>query len=177
RSRQNLRDTIRNGIPGSGMPAFPLADTEMNAILDYLKFLTEPASEQPAPGDAEAGSRFFFGQGKCAGCHMVKGRGGVLGPELSNLAGEKRLSQIEQALRNPGTAAPSSYKVVTVRMRDGRSIRGLAKNETNFDIQVQGLDGAIHPIDKSEIADVAREPKSLMPPVTASANEMRDLLA
>ena len=51
RSRQSLRDTIRNGIPGSGMPAFSLADVEMNSILDYLQFLTQPASERPAPDD------------------------------------------------------------------------------------------------------------------------------
>src|SRR5437660_7603926 len=152
-SRQSLRDTIRNGIPGSGMPAFSLADAEMNSILDYLQFLTQPASEQPAPGDAEAGARFFFGRGKCSGCHMVKGGGGVLGPELSNLAKERRLSQIEQALRSPGTAAVS-YKVVTARLRDGGSIRGLVKNETNFDIQLQSLDGAIHPLDKSAIAEL-----------------------
>src|SRR5258708_22622646 len=176
RARESLRASIRNGIPGSGMRAFSLSGADMNSVLAYVQFLIEPASERPATGDAEAGARFFFGKGKCSGCHMVKGRGGVLGPELSNLAKERRLSQIEQALRSPGTVAVS-YRVVTARLRDGGSIRGLLKNETHFDIQLQGLDGAIHPLDKSAIAELVREPKSLMPPVAAGAVEKRDLLA
>ena len=67
---------------------------------------------------------------------MVRGKGGILGPDLSDLARERRIPQIEQALREPGARANTarrdrdeatqSYKAISLRMRDGRAIRGLA---------------------------------------------------
>src|SRR5689334_24920259 len=98
-----------------------------------------------ATGDATAGERFFNGKGNCTSCHMVRGRGGVLGPDLSNVGRERTPAQIEQALTDPGAApvAPAgrggrggrgapSYRAVTVRLQDGRTIRGIAKNESAF---------------------------------------------
>src|SRR5208337_2763204 len=100
------------------------------------------------------------GKGNCSACHMVKGWGGTLGPDLSNLARDRRLGQIEQALRDPGALATPGYRPVTVRLRDGRTFQGVAKNESNYDLQLQGLDGALHFFEKAQIASLAREPKS-----------------
>ena len=52
-------------------------------------------------GDAAAGEKFFFGKGNCSGCHMVQGRGGAIGPDLTSLARQRRLGQIERKLRRP----------------------------------------------------------------------------
>jgi len=105
---------------------------------------------------------------------MVGGRGGILGPELSNLGRERRVAQIEQALLSPGTRRS---KVASVQTTDGRTLRGLVKNENNFDLQLQDLGGKLHLIPKDLIVQLTRETKSLMPPVNASADETRDLLA
>jgi alcohol dehydrogenase (cytochrome c) len=172
-----LRETIKNGIREGGMPAFDFSDAEMNALVAFVEALRAPAIDRPAAGDADAGRNFFFGKGSCANCHMLKGRGGVMGPDLTNVARERRLSQIEQALRRPETLTAPGFRPVTVHLRDGRGLSGLAKNESNYDLQMQGTDGALHVFSKSEIASIAREPKSLMPAVQATAPEMRDLLA
>lgn len=177
RPQQNLADVIKNGIPEGGMPPFSLPQPELDALVSYVAALRAPAIDHPAAGDVQAGERFFLGKGKCAACHMIRGRGGVLGPELSNVARERRLGQIEQALRDPAVMATPGYRPVSVRLRDGRVIRGLAKNESNYDLQLQDLDGALHFLRKDQIAEEVHEPKSLMPPVNASAQEMRDLLA
>lgn len=177
RLTRSLQDVIGNGIPDGGMPPSPLPQPDLDALAGYVGTLRAPASDHPAAGNVEAGARFFSGKGRCSGCHMVKGKGGVMGPELSNLARERRLGQIEQALRNPGAAMTPGYRVMSVRLRDGRSLRGLAKNESNYDVQLQDLDGAIHFLTKDEIVERIREPKSLMPAVNATNEEMRDLLA
>jgi alcohol dehydrogenase (cytochrome c) len=182
---QSLREIVRNGIPDAGMPSFQIPDSEMDALLAFLDSLRAPAADHPSPGNADAGRQFFLGKGNCSACHMIGGRGGVLGPDLSNLGNERRMAQIEQALRNPGSATPSgalgvvppSYQVVSVRLRDGRSLRGLAKNETNWDLQLESLDGTLHLLDKTQLVEEVREPKSLMPPLQATAEEARDLLA
>ena len=109
---------------------------------------------------------------------MIQGRGGTAGPDLTDLGHERRLSRIDQALRTPGSSGEaSSYRVVNVRTTDNRSIRGIVKNESNFDLQLMGLDGTLHLLDKKRIAGIDRETKSLMPPVEASTTERQDLIA
>ena len=148
-----MRDLLRSGIPGTGMPAFPLPDVELDAIVSYIGVLKAPAADNPTAGDAVAGERFFTGKGNCSSCHMVRGRGGILGPDLSNLGRERKTLQIEQAIREPGVRRTAtreddaqSFKAVSLRMRDGRTLRGLAKYESPFDLGVQSLDGRFHSI-------------------------------
>jgi alcohol dehydrogenase (cytochrome c) len=121
---------------------------------------------------------------------MVRGRGGVLGPDLSNVGRDRNPGQIEQALRDPGAppASPAGrggrggrgaapvYRAVTVRLRDGQSLRGIAKNESTFDLQLLATDGKLHLLSKDQVAEIVRE-KSLMPKLEASPEETRNLVA
>src|ERR1043166_7604645 len=177
RTRLDLRETIKNGIPEGGMPAFSLPEQELDALVAFVGVLRAPAAGHPTAGDVQAGANFFVGAGNCFQCHTVKGRGGALGPDLSNLARERRLAQIEQALRNPGALATPGYRPVTVRLRDGRTLRGLAKNESNYDLQLQAEDGTFHFLSKAQVVEETHQPKSLMPAVKATDEEMRNLLA
>jgi len=182
-----MRDLIRSGIPDRGMPAFSIPDAELDALVAYVEVLKAPAADHPTPGDVMAGERFFTGKGNCSSCHMVQGRGGILGPDLSSLSRERRMPEIEQAIREPGPRGPArgwrrsddaapSFLAVSLRLRDRRSIRGLAKYESPFDLGVQSLDGRFHSISRSQVAEIVWEP-SLMQKVEASPEEMRDLLA
>jgi alcohol dehydrogenase (cytochrome c) len=175
-TRADLRTLIRNGVPDAGMPAFALGDAELDAITDYVVLLKAPAADNPIDGDAAAGERFFTGKGECVSCHMVRGQGGVLGPDLSNLARERRTRQIQRALEAPGAEPNASFRTVSVRLRDGRVIRGFAKYENLFDLGVQSLDGEYHSFSRDEIAELTRQP-SLMPQLEATAREKQDLLA
>jgi len=173
----NLANLIKNGLPDSGMPAFPLPQPDIDALAAFVAGVRAPAFEHPPAGDPNAGESFFFGKGNCSSCHLVKGRGGVLGPDLSDLGRETRLARIEMALRDPSSLAAPGYKLVSVHLRAGQTIRGLVKNESNYDLQLQDLDGKLHFLSREEIAEQIAEPKGLMPPVTATSAEQRDLLA
>jgi PQQ-dependent dehydrogenase (methanol/ethanol family) len=177
RSGRDLADVIKNGIQDSGMPAFPLPQPDIDSLVAFVNSLRAPAADHPAPGDIAAGERFFSGKGNCSNCHMVKGRGGNLGPDLSNLGRELRLAQITQALRNPGMLQTPGYHLVSLHLKDGTAIRGLVKNESNYDLQLQTLDGSLRLVEREQIADETREPAPLMPAVKATDEEMRDLLA
>ncbi len=185
-SLETARSVIRNGIPGTGMPAFALPDDELNAIAAYTMSLKGGPPESTgtaSPGDAAAGERLFNSAG-CSGCHMVRGRGGVLGPDLTNVGRNRTAAQIEQALREPGSLPTGGrggrggpvFRAVTVKLRGGETLRGIAKNESAFDLQLLATDGKLHLLLKDRIAELVRE-KSLMPKLEASAEQTRDLLA
>ena len=133
-----------------------------------LKQSPATAAAAVIPGNAGAGEQFFTGKGNCASCHMVRGRGGILGPDLSNIGRDRSPAQLEQALRDPGAAldAPAggggrggrgsvqSYRAVTVRLPGGQTLRGIAKNESAFDLQLLGVDGKLHLLSKDQIAEM-----------------------
>jgi alcohol dehydrogenase (cytochrome c) len=191
-SKDAVRDLILKGIPGAGMPAFQIPIDQADAIAAYVMVLKgasaggPAAARQAVPGDPLEGEAFFAGKGGCTSCHEVRGRGGVLGPDLSNVGDEQTLAQIKQALVDPGGAQPSgggrrssggpSYRAVTVHLRNGETIRGIAKNESAFDLQLLGVDGKLYLLVKDQVASVISE-KSLMPKVEATPAELRDLLA
>lgn len=174
-SRQELRALIRSGIPEAGMPPFSVPDDILDSIASYVDFLRSPAADHPASGDVAAGRRFFDDKGNCSSCHMVQGKGGILGPDLSNLARERRTLQIERALVAPG-AAGAEFKAVSIRLRDGRMLRGIARYESPFDIGLQTLEGGFHSLSRARIAQVTYEP-SLMPQVQAPPEDLRNLMA
>jgi PQQ-dependent dehydrogenase (methanol/ethanol family) len=191
RSQGQIHDLIRNGTPG-GMPAFALPEDELTAMARYVRNFNASAFEVRPAGDAAAGEGFFFGNGQCAACHMVHGRGKTNGPDLSNVGRELTVRDIEQTLADPTsrTGAHTSslcpgyafcpvdtWAVVNVRLRDGSSLRGFARAQGKHDLQLQTLDGKLHLLRDSEYAEVVREKKSLMPPLSATSEERRDLVA
>ncbi len=176
-ARAPLRDIITKGIPGAGMPPFVLPAADLDQLVAYVEALRSPAAAHPPEGDAEAGERFFAGKGNCLRCHAVKGSGPGLGPDLSNLGGRRRVDQILKALNNPAALRTPGYRFVSLKLADGRTIRGLAKNESTYDVQLLDLEGKLHLLARRDIASETAEPKPLMPPVSGTAGEKRDLLA
>lgn len=177
RSSDDLSELIRKGTPAAGMPAFQLPEREMRELVAFIRSLSAPAIESAPPGDVAAGEAFFFGKGNCSSCHTVKGRGELLGPDLSELGIERTLPEIEQSLRAPGARVTQGFRLVSVRLRDGQRLRGFAKNESNYDLQLQSLDGKFYLLQREEIAELTRETVSLMPEAQATEEEMRNLLA
>ena len=177
RSLDELRGVIRNGLPAAGMPAFDLPSAELQALTVFVRSLSGPAMDANAPGDRTAGERFFFGKGGCAGCHMALGRGKAVGPDLSAVGREMTLDEIEEAVRRPSVKIRPGYNMVSVRLRDGRVVRGFARNQSRYNIQVQDLTGQFQLLKQEQIAAWTKEPESLMPPPKCSQEECRDLLA
>jgi len=191
RNTGQIRDLIKNGTPG-GMPAFPLPDRELQALAAWLHSLNLSAySERPA-GNTAAGEQFFFGSGQCSTCHMVHGRGKSNGPDLSDIGLRSTVPEIALVLENPTSqmgmhttaSCPSwafcpdeAWAVVQVRLKDGSMLRGFARNQAEHDLQLQTFDGRMHLLTEDDYQEITREKQSYMPPLKATANERRDLIA
>jgi alcohol dehydrogenase (cytochrome c) len=176
-SGQAIRDLIRHGIPDAGMPGFDIPEPRLTHLVAFVRSRIAPASEFVVPGDPTAGEAFFFGGGRCATCHMVRGRGGLDGPDLTNGSRQLTLAEIEQALRAPEKRRQRGYQVAAVRLKSGAEIRGLIRNESNFDLQLQGFDHRLHLLRREEIVSIRRDAGSYMPALKATDRETQDLIA
>ena len=188
-------DAIRNGIPATVMPPHKgvLTDEQTWKITAYVKGLRGTAIDAPMAGDVSHGAAVFWGKGQCGTCHMLNGRGSVIGPDLSDIAGTRKTSSIIDALTKAqhrvygaGGDQPHTlplevtYPVVDVVTRDGKTIRGVLRNQDSFSMQVMGLDQKLYLLDRAAVKSVTHEQKSLMPTDydrRLSPAEFADLLA
>jgi PQQ-dependent dehydrogenase (methanol/ethanol family) len=176
-SDSGIRDVIRSGIPEAGMPAFDVPPDELDVLVAFVRSRVLPASRMKIAGDAKAGADYFFGSGGCSNCHMMRGQGGLTGPDLTQTGDRLTLGEIEASLRRPDSRRLPGYTVVTARLRSGELVRGFLRNETGFDLQIQGFDSRLHLVDATNVAQLEREPHSYMPKLDAPAPVEQNLLA
>jgi cytochrome c oxidase cbb3-type subunit 3 len=187
-------DAIKNGIPATPMPPFGtrLSDSDLWKVTAYIRGLRGTAIDAPAVGDAASGEQIFWGKGECGNCHVVTGKGGLIGPDLTNLAGTRKTVSIVDALTRPlhkvfgdGGAIPrvlspnTTYQPVRVTTAEGKVIAGVLKNEDSYSLQVMGTDNQLHMFDRASVK-VAYESGTLMPTdydKRLTPDEFRNLLA
>lgn len=158
--------TIMQGIPGTDMPGAQFSDAtpdQVWAVIAYLRTLSGPASEEDTRGNAQNGETVFWGKATCGQCHMVRGRGGRLGPDLSRIGTTRSRTALIKEIRTPSGSFTDGYWPVTVVARDGRRTRGVRKNEDPFSLQIMDTNERILSFDRSDLREVVREPRSLMP--------------
>ena len=179
-SSVQLFDSIKTGVPGTDMPAFPIADEKVWAVVAFVRSLSAPAIEGKVPGDEAAGNAIFFGKGGCSGCHTVRGRGGSLGPDLSNAGAQRSIGQLRESVLDPSARPTEGFQGVDVVMKSGTRISGVAKNYTNYAIQVLDRNGEMHLLEKKDVQEIALHGKSLMPgdySTKLAPGELQDLMA
>jgi len=184
--------TITQGVPGTQMPANGFEDSEIWTIIAYLRSLA-PSDHPKTTGDPVKGEKLFRGTAGCDTCHMVKGHGGLLGPDLTRVGALRSTAYLIESVRDPdkelsdGMLDPNNhyglplvYDTVTVVLKDGQKVTGIAKNEDTFSVQLMDTDQRLRFFLKSDVKDVVHERKSLMPAYTdqiISPAELQDLLA
>jgi cytochrome c oxidase cbb3-type subunit III len=182
KSDTELAGIVRQGIPSGGMPGFSkLLDTpQILAVVSHLRILQKDEGPSKLTGDATRGRAVFLRAGGCNECHIFNGRGGFLGADLSGYGETHSASAIREWILDPDKNRDVRHSAVTVTTRQGRTYRGLIRNEDNFSLQLQTPDGAFHFFDKSELAQLTHEERSLMPndyKTKLTSTQLDDLVA
>jgi len=126
------------------------------------------------------GEQIFWNKGQCGSCHMMRGRGGIAGPDLSNVAAEQTLQRIRDALNKPRERIPPGYQPVEVITKDGQRLSGIAKNDNNFSLQLLDSHDRLQFFTSDELREVIYQKQSLMPSnygKALTAGELQDLVA
>jgi putative heme-binding domain-containing protein len=145
---------------------------------------SSPASTIPPQlmtgGDPARGEAVFLGeQAKCANCHQVRGKGGVIGPDLTSLAGRDR-GWVYQNIIEPSASIHPNYVSYTVAMKDGRIAMGVVRAEGADGVKVSDIDAKQTIIPRVDIEEIRPSSSSIMPVGLLGAigdDNTRDLLA
>jgi len=191
-SDADMFQIISNGIPGTAMPAngtngqgVGMTDEEIWQIIAYIRNQEVKAPANPR-GNAAHGKDLFYGDANCSLCHMVGGKGGRLGPDLSGVGGSRTREAIIDSVRNPSrrlawglTEAtkefPQEYESVTVVTADGQEIKGVALNEDSFSVQLMDANETIHLLDKDKLRSFHKSRESAMPKYETDVLSDKDL--
>jgi cytochrome c oxidase cbb3-type subunit 3 len=175
-----LVKVIEDGIRGTEMPgAGAMSDREMRQTAAYVRSLGMLV-QKPVPGDPRLGAAIYNSKGNCAGCHAIRGEGGIGGPDLSTIGDSRSAAYLRESIVDPGAAVPDGYLLVTVTSNSGQSLTGVRLNEDSFSIQLRNDTGRTFSLWKKDVAKIERHPgKSPMPSYKSqlSDGELTDLVA
>jgi len=191
-SDADLFNTINNGVPGTAMPpngttgqGVGMTNEEIWQVITYVRSVQVKAPAKPL-GDAAHGKVLFYGDANCSGCHMVQGRGGRLGPNLTAVGGIRTPEYIADSVRHPSQRIAQGlleatkefsqeYETVIVVTADGKEIKGVALNEDSFSVQLMDASEHIYMFEKDKLRSFTKTRISLMPAYDASLLSDKDL--
>lgn len=191
-----LTTTIRTGAdqkPLSIRASYRMAGGPADHPIDRdrLGLPWSPASSAaatPAPlaipdlsgGDPARGRTIFRGdQARCSQCHLFRGEGGQVGPDLTSIANKGR-AEIYRNIAAPSAVIEPDYTTYTVATRDGQVLSGIVRAEGPDVIKVTDTNAKAVTVRRDQIQEIRPSATSIMPPGLAAAlgnAALRDLIA
>ncbi len=144
------------------------ADKEQ-LIARYRGLLTTDAVSK---GNAFAGREVF--ERTCAACHIIYGKGGKIGPDLTG-SNRADLDYILLNMLDPSGDIPDAYKLVTLTTKSGQILAGTIANEDDQRIVLNSV-GIQSTVLKSDIEERQTSPYSMMPEGLLLATPDKDVI-
>jgi putative heme-binding domain-containing protein len=154
---------IKEGVPSGGMPATPGTEEKLWQLTAYVVALRAPAAESPQMGDAMLGATVFWGKGGCNECHSIRGKGGKLGPDLSDAGGTRSTTVLRMAIEDPGANGSKGFEKAHIVLKNGKAIDGVLKNRNNYSLQVLDGRGELHLLLMTGVREMTVAKTSAMP--------------
>jgi putative heme-binding domain-containing protein len=196
-SDPDLFRTINEGVPGTAMPpngatqqGVGMTETEIWQVITYIRSVQLKAPAQPL-GDAAHGKQLFFGAAACSTCHMIEGKGGRLGPDLSTTGSARAMDYLVDSVRYPSRRLAQGiseamkefsqeYETVKVETADGQRFTGVVLNEDHFTVQMMDEREQLHLFEKDKLRSYEKSRESLMPAYNQKMlndKDLQDILA
>jgi putative heme-binding domain-containing protein len=195
-SDADIFNTINNGVPGTAMPpngatqqGVGMTEEELWQVVTYIRSVEKKTST--VSGDANHGRELYYGSAACGTCHMFRGKGGRLGPDLTGAGTARSTEYLTESLRNPSRRLAQGiieamkefteeYETVNVVTNDGTKYQGTLLNEDSFTIQFMDMREKVHSFDKASLKSLQKARESLMPAYDEKVlpdKDLQDVLA
>lgn len=159
---------------------------------EKASLILSPRSQDPdwsqslsEPGDAAAGERVFFHPKgpQCFTCHRVNGRGGVVGPDLSNIGNTLDRAKLVQSIVEPSKEIAPMFVFWKIRTKADDVVDGRLLQEdpspTGYVLLINAQ-GVQTKVLNKDVDERMASPLSIMPEklaATLTRKEFRDLIA
>jgi len=196
-SDADLYRTINEGVPGTAMPpngatqqGVGMTEEEIWQVITYIQSV-EKKTDATSVGNAAHGKELFQGTAGCATCHMIQGKGGRIGPDLSTTGSARSTEYLVESVRQPSKRLAQGiseamkefsqeYETVTVVTADGTKYVGVVLNEDHFTLQMMDTRENLHLFEKDKLRSFEKSRESLMPAYnqkTLSDKDLQDVVA
>jgi cytochrome c oxidase cbb3-type subunit III len=196
-SDADLYRTINEGVPGTAMPpngatqqGVGMTEEEIWQVISYIRSVQVKTSVAQT-GNASRGRELFAGSASCATCHMIEGKGGRLGPDLTATGSARSVDYIVDSVRNPSRRLAQGiseamkefsqeYETVSVTDDRGQKFQGVILNEDNFTLQMLDTREQLHLFEKDKLRSLDKSRESLMPRYdekTLPEKDLQDIVA
>jgi putative heme-binding domain-containing protein len=133
------------------------------------------------PGRPERGKTLFASETlKCAVCHKVAGKGGEVGPDLSQIGGKFDRPHLIESILDPSAEILQGYQSSIVATKAGRTFTGIIKSESKKNLTLMDAEGKlitvpVEEIESREVSKVSLMPAGLVDRMTPA--DFTDLIA
>ncbi len=175
-SDTDLFHNISEGISGTEMPGIFYSADRVWQLVAFVRSLNGGSGK--LPGDAQNGAKLFVSSG-CTQCHQVRGHGGELGPDLSDIGASRSAENLRQSIVDPNADVAPRYWTVSFIDASGGAIKGFCLNEDSYTVQLLDMQGQLRSYNKDGLKEFAVSKRSVMPSYADSltAKQVNDLVA
>ncbi len=152
--RQQLRRHGNPAIRERALALFPVVPSNRSEII--AKF----GGVANLNGDQTRGAAHF--DRLCASCHLLRGHGHAVGPDLAPFRG-KPVGDFLTAILDPNAAIEPRFVAWTAELKDGRSLTGIVRDESATSLRLLQPAGLTETLPRGQITSLTANPMSLMP--------------
>ncbi len=146
------------------------------------KTAEEWLAELEGEGNAERGRRVFFhaNSAGCFKCHTFDGRGGKIGPDLTNFGRNATPEKVLTSILTPSSEISPQFTTWTLVDKDGRTYSGMIVHENEGKTLIGDTEGKLTELATIDITERVAQKVSVMPEKLIdklTVQELRDLVA
>jgi putative heme-binding domain-containing protein len=177
-SDTSLFRNITDGIPGTAMPGQFFSADQIWQVVTHVRALARAGSHTAPKGDPEKGSVLFSAKG-CSGCHMVRGEGGIHGPDLSFISSQRPLEFLRQSILEPDAHVAREFWTAEVILESGAAQSGFVMNEDTYYLQMRTRDKGLITLPRKDFRKLEIRKHSVMPSYRGKLadEELTDLIS
>lgn len=153
----SIRNSSDKAIAEAAKDLFPLPMSKDQKPLPPIDELAKRA------GNAEGGKKLFVGAATCSNCHVVRGVGKGVGPDLSEIGSKLTREAMLVAILDPSAGISHNYETFAVQTDSGEVGTGLLVSQTEEEIILKDAQGIERKYPRDEVLEFKKQEKSLMP--------------
>jgi putative heme-binding domain-containing protein len=151
-----LRNSENEEVRNSAKELFPSSSATARELPSVQQLVARK-------GNSAEGKKLYFGVATCSQCHMIGTEGKNVGPSLTEIGSKLTKEAMYVSIVSPSAGISHNYETFAVRTSDDEVVVGLMVSNTEQSVTLRDAKGIEFTFAKSDIDELKKQEKSLMP--------------